>query len=170
MVSVKFIRERARNLLKEFQIEHPPVPVIDMIEGNALTIERVEREDDYDGELIPDRRIIRINVRKPDVRQRFTLAHELGHWMLFHKERLSESEDAFFDHDVDDNRPFDPEALKKHRDREASIFAAELLMPTTWVKRDWIRLSRNVQALIALYAVSDDAMWNRVRELGLLTR
>ena len=88
MASTKFVRDMARNLLKEFGATNAPVPMEEIIDWEALKIEKVEGADDYEGEIIPEKRIIRINKHKPLTIQRFTLAHELGHWRLFHQNRL----------------------------------------------------------------------------------
>lgn len=196
MLSVKYIRNKARQILKDFDVQQPPVPIREMIEGFALTIEEVSGPKGYDGELIPERRRIRINSRRPKTRQRFTLAHELGHWVLYHKERLFSYDDddasssaVIKDAGYDEIDPFDDEEVlldpdaedfvpepvdlgpsKLKRDREADTFAAELLMPTSWVREHWKQLGPDVEALAQLYRVSREAMWIKVRALGLLNR
>jgi Zn-dependent peptidase ImmA (M78 family) len=197
MASVKYIRDRARNILDDFDIRDPPVPVREIIEGFALTLEDVQGPDFYDGELIPEQRRIKINIMKSRTRQRFTLAHELGHWVLFHKNRIHSFEDddeetfsnEIMDTGYDEEDPFDDEdwvpdpdmedivagpvdlgPTKRERDQEANIFAAELLMPTKWVRAHWKQLGPNVEQLAHLYGVSEQAMWHKIRGLGLLKR
>jgi predicted transcriptional regulator len=172
MISVKFIRDKARKILREFGVAQPPVPVRDIAEGHALTIEDVEREDSYSGELVPELRRIKVNVRKSKAHQRYTIAHELGHWVLYHKERLLEDESLPLESDPQDldESDFDDQAAYKAREGEASDFAAELLMPTQWVKADWKKYRRDVKRLIAAYEVSEEAMWRRITELGLINK
>jgi Zn-dependent peptidase ImmA (M78 family) len=165
MHSVAFIRERARQLLKEFGIKGPPVPVKDLVAGHVLTLEMVLREEGYDGELVPELRLIRLNSQKPSVRQRFTLAHELGHWVLFHAERSLD--DSEWQPEGDDE-PVSVTTISKRRDGESNIFAAELLMPTAWVRTDWKTCGRSVPKLAVRYDVSEEAMWYRVMELRLI--
>ncbi len=184
MASVKFIRDRARQILEEFKITRPPVPVREIVESFALKVEEISQEDAYDGELIPELRLIRINRYRPNTRQRFTLAHELGHWALYHQQRLYEDE-VDLDSDGEEKFPvkgfeeyrdskgqaemvFNRATSRSERDTEANVFAAELLMPTKWVRADWKRFKPDVNRLAQLYEVSADAMWIKVMELGLI--
>jgi Zn-dependent peptidase ImmA (M78 family) len=168
-----------------------------IIEAQALRIEDVEGPESYDGELIPEQRLVRINIGKPRTRQRFTLAHELGHWVLYHKDRLHDfpDDDAetssrdIEDSGYDEEDPFDDEdwvpdpemedfwaepvdlgPTRRERDREADIFAAELLMPTKWVRAHWRQHGPDVPTLARLYGVSEEAMWTKVQNLGLLKK
>ena len=181
--------------MNDLDIREPPVPIREIIEGFVLNIKDIQASDSYDGELIPEQRLIKINIRKPRTRQRFTLAHELGHWVLYHKDRLHSFADddmvgssgEIVDSGYDEEDPFDDEdwvpdpnmedivpgpvnisPTKRERDQEADIFAAELLMPTKWVKVHWKQLGPNVATLAQLYEVSEEAMWYKVSGLGLL--
>lgn len=195
MASIKYIRDRARQILKDLGVEKPPIPIRNIIEAWALTIEEAQGPDNYDGELVPEKRLVKLNTNKPKTRQRYTLAHELGHWVLFHKDRLhefidDEGEDSareIVDTGYDDEDPFDDDDWvpspdqediwaepvdlgpnKRERDREADIFAAELLMPTKWVKTSWREFGSGVARLARIYEVSEEAMWYKVSSLGLL--
>ena len=124
MLSNDFIRKKALQLIKDFNVSQPPVPIRELVEGHMLQIEEVEREDAYDGELVPEKRIIRLNINRPVNRQRFTLAHELGHFVLYHQGRDLENERSEVNGD-----PLDETAIQKLQNAEANKFAAELLMP-----------------------------------------
>jgi len=170
MVSVQFIRDQARKTLKEFEITTPPVPVRDIIEGHSLKIEEVDGSENYEGELIPEQRKIRLNRQRPLTSQRFTLAHELGHWVLYHKERLFDDGDEVGG--IYDTRSNYEARIARYnptgkRDGEANEFAVELLMPTKWVKAHW-KEHKDVGKLAVLYKVSQEAMWIRISELRLL--
>jgi Zn-dependent peptidase ImmA (M78 family) len=107
-----------------------PVPVASIAEDFlGLAIE--ERElGDVSGLLYPAERRIVVNSAETAGRRRFTLAHEIGHWIC---------------HCVDGTeRPvfcraeevtLDPDA--KAVEREANVFAAELLMPEESVRGAW---------------------------------
>lgn len=170
MATTAFARKKARKILKEFGVTAPPVAVRDIIEGHGLRIEEVEREDAYNGELIPEHRCIRLNTQKPKTRQRFTLAHELGHWVLYHRQRMIEDENLPLEADAEtlDETDFDDQATQKARDDEADTFAAELLMPTQWVRVDWKSRRPDVRLLAERYEVSEEAMWYQVMGLGLI--
>lgn len=98
---------------------------------------------------------IEFNVLEAPVRQRFTVAHELGHYALGHDDAPRDS----------GNFP----ASGDPRERQANRFAAELLMPgalLTQLLQDG--MAANVQALAQRFGVSQDAMGYRLINLGLL--
>lgn len=101
--------------------------------------------------------VIYFNSRDPINRQRFTIAHELGHYELGHGERPRDSVAAFNLYN------FDP------YEADANRFAAELLMPEAWVK--WLVIDRGVTSLTNLasqFDVSEVAMRYRLGNLGLI--
>lgn len=99
---------------------------------------------------------ISINKLHNKKRQRFTLAHELGHYIL-HKEKNSEFKDAVFFR----NETMDP------MEYNANEFAGELLMPEK-ILRDRINKDgiRNIGELSELFGVSAGAMKYRILSLG----
>lgn len=107
---------------------------------------------------------IDLNINDPEVRQRFSLAHELGHY-LFHKKLIGDgvSDSPAFrspDPSVYRNTP-----LEQHHETQANQFAANLLMPkelVTQAERDIG--GRDEKALARALNVSVPAM--RIR-LGL---
>ncbi len=74
-------------------------------------------------------------------RKRFTIAHELGHFLLKHL--IKEHEINFYDKDP--------------QEKEANQFAAELLMPLEFIKVDF-KNNPNIEALSVKYLVSKEAM------------
>ncbi|MEW6581282.1 MAG: ImmA/IrrE family metallo-endopeptidase [Actinomycetota bacterium] len=107
-----------------------PVPVpVDAIAEDLLGLRVVERELlGCSGMLVPWRREIRLDAaesRAAPGRRRFTLAHEIGHWIC-HCRRADPGEILCRAGDVD--APGDP------REREANVFAAELVMPEEAVR------------------------------------
>ena len=88
-------------------------------------------------------------------RQRFSIAHELGHYILEHNPVYSEAE---------------PEEIASPtgiNEAEANAFAGELLMPEERVREDWKALNNSSQMAIR-YRVSDQAMWIRLEGLLLI--
>lgn len=73
----------ARNLLEEAQITAPPVN-LDLLGSfqRIHTVEEVEMQEA--GRLIPDMRGLRVqvNIRHGRGKQRFTIAHEIGHTLI----------------------------------------------------------------------------------------
>lgn len=103
-------------------------------------------------------------------RKRFTLAHELGHYML-HIAPLThwENTTGFSDNKIGFNR--DDEW--NHEEMEANGFAAQLLMPSEYVKKEFEELSgssiQKLEKLASIFYVSKLAMKYRLETLGLIS-
>lgn len=112
---------------------------------------------------------ILINADKPENRQHFTLAHELGHYFL-HKELLQE-EGGFIDQDdqLDGNRVLYrlDSASRSELETQANRFAASLLMPRELVKDAW-RSTGTIEECAKIFKVSTIAMNIRLTELELV--
>jgi hypothetical protein len=138
-----------------------PVPVRSIAEDLlGLTI-RESDDPEVSGMLVPATREIILSVREREFpgRRRFTLAHELGHWIC-HVAGAREAAPVYCRaHDVE---PGADRALE----REANIFAAELLMPEAAVRGGW-RRSALRDELAATFGVSSEAMGWRLYSFGL---
>lgn len=93
-----------------------------------------------------------INRNFPIVRQRFTVAHELGHLL---RHRLENDKVLF--------RATDFTSTTMRDEREANVFAAELLMPESMV-RNLVHLAP-VRDLAQMFGVSEQAMAIRIRDI-----
>jgi hypothetical protein len=120
----------------------PEIPVeVESIAEDLLGLRVEERELEWSGMLLPAERTIVLNLAEsprndpPLRRHRFTLAHEIGHWVCHCLEGGAPSLEPSFcratdiAHDVD-----------RRIEREANIFAAELLMPEAAVRAAWAEL------------------------------
>src|SRR5262249_39614918 len=72
--------ELRRRYLDLFGGAEFPVPV-ESIAEDLLGLEVEEMELEVSGMLFPTERLIVVNGREPETRRRFTIAHELGHWV-----------------------------------------------------------------------------------------
>jgi Zn-dependent peptidase ImmA (M78 family)/transcriptional regulator with XRE-family HTH domain len=100
---------------------------------------------------------IGINSHQAPVRQRFSVAHELGHFVLHHADH----------HFIDYTGGLEGEApgYDWEHERAANQFAAELLMPAQIVKKD--ARTTSLPRLARRYDVSQEAMGFRLANLGL---
>jgi Zn-dependent peptidase ImmA (M78 family) len=114
------------------------------------------------GLLLPQRFEIWVSRHEPWQRRRFSVAHEIGHFLL----HTESGADAVFCR-VGDLRP-DPDSPDRLRERQANRFAAELLMPPDLVEREVARRGPDPIALAGLFDVSDVAMGFRLVNLGHL--
>lgn len=109
-----------------------------------------------------------INDEKPQTRQNFTIAHELGHYFL-HQD-IIKSEAVLVDGDgfLDGSNVLYrlDNAAQNILETEANNFAASLIMPTKLVLRAWNTI-KSIEELAKLFNVSTIAMSIRLERLGL---
>jgi hypothetical protein len=140
-----------------------PVPA-EAIAEDLLGLQVSESEDlEVSGVLLPPARQIWLNAREGAPRRRFTLAHELGHWVCQHLEGKT----APLYCRAADVQP-EPSAAERALEREANVFAAELLMPEAAVRKEWTR-SPSVTDLAQVFAVSAVAAQWRLYSFRLVT-
>jgi Zn-dependent peptidase ImmA (M78 family) len=156
----------AENVLKKTGIHGIPVPVEEMADKLGIKISRAPSSD-FSGLLIrkDGRALIGVNSNEAQVRQRFTIAHEIGHFVLHPKK------DAFVDYR--DNKK---NAMRTPREIHANMFAAALLMPGKPLMADFKKLASNglvtddeLAVLAEKYKVSEESMRFRLMNLHLLS-
>ncbi len=138
-----------------------PVPV-ESIAEDLLGLSIGEDEElPVSGMLLPAERQIWVNAREAAEspgRRRFTVAHEVGHWVCQCLEGRTapvycRAEDVSADAD-------------RTLEREANVFAAELLMPEEAVRAEFARVSKTEQ-LFQRFSVSGEAMQWRLYSFDL---
>jgi Zn-dependent peptidase ImmA (M78 family) len=150
-----------------------PVAVNAVAAALGLVVEAASLGDDVSGILVVngDRGVIGFNREHPIFRQRFTVAHEIGHFVLHRRE-----EQLFIDKMY---RAFFRDGTSRQgtdlRERDANAFAAALLMPGSFVRRAARRHHFElgdeggpVQDLAQLFQVSTQAMTYRLVNLGII--
>lgn len=166
----------ARRILREHGITRPPVPVerIAREQGARVAFEPFEGEvagmlfqDPDDGQVV-----IVVNSASAKTRQRFSVAHEVGH-LLLHERPI------YVDRPVNVRFRDERSSLAiDHEEIAANRFAAALLMPEAWLLQDVEqRIGRQAQLsdeafvedLARRYEVSRQAMEYRLANLGLWT-
>src|SRR5262245_50861471 len=171
MVRRKHIRALVQRLLAEHHVRAAPVEVADIAKAMGVEVQETPAEDDLSGFLYRDRKtnsaIIGVNADHHPNRRNFTTAHELGHYLL---------------HDFDDvhvDREFKVwlrnDASSQGTDieeKEANLFAAELLMPAHFLAEDVEEIGtidvlneEVLQELASKYGVSTQAMTFRLAYL-----
>lgn len=153
-----------------------PVPVEVIADKLGVLVRRQRFEaDDVSGLLLREpgeAPIIGVNASNASVRQRFTVAHELGHLVLHKGKRL------VVDRAVRVNFRDSVSSLATDREEmEANAFAAGLLMPSATLTDELHRVVRGrnrsdnevVDVLAGKFQVSRSAMEFRLINLGMLT-
>jgi len=154
-------------LLRKHKVTAPAVNVYRIIEENDIKLVFEDMDDSDSGLLLIERgkATIAINKSHHPNRQRFTAAHECGHYFL-HREG---DEQLFIDQAF--ARGATASAGTDAIEIDANQFAAELLMPEDMVKDAAVSqsLSDLDIAMLALrFEVSEQAMTLRLVKLGLV--
>ncbi len=155
-------------LLQEQRVHKPPVPVETIARRLGAEVRYSPFEGDISGGVFRDESRVTIGVNSLDHpnRQRFTVAHEIGH-MLLHKGKEVHIDRTFRINLRDDasSQAVDPEEI------EANRFAAELLMPEAMLVRDLhgqgidLESEEDLRRLAARYRVSVQALTFRLMNL-----
>src|SRR4051812_370084 len=94
----KLIRETVEKLLLNHNVHEGPVPVSKIARSFSIVIKVNEVDDNLSGFLYRDRKtnkaVIGANKSHHPNRRRFTIAHELGHYMLHQGELVHLDEES----------------------------------------------------------------------------
>lgn len=112
---------------------------------------------------------ISVNARDHYYRQRFTMAHELGHFYL-HKSLVGDGTDDNSMYRSTANGHFYNTSIKKRHEYEANTFAAFVLMPEHLLKQLIQKNSGSIEGIDILLQVSKQALQVRLQSLGLLQK
>jgi Zn-dependent peptidase ImmA (M78 family) len=161
---VEKIEAQAEELLAKFEVRIVPTPIEELVRALGIRISRAPSAE-FSGLLIrkDGHALIGVNSSEAPARQRFTIAHEIAHFIL-HPQK-----DAF----VDFRKEWGAGEAKPSRERHADMFAAALLMPRKTLLKDFRRLAKDgytdqvILTLAKQYAVSEDAM--RYRLINLIS-
>lgn len=158
--------------LSEIFEDHKGPPVV--IEGiirelGVLLDKKTVLDPEISGQIERVDDTFKISANKSDhyYRQRFTMAHELGHY-LYHSDLIGEG--------VDDNRAFrsTPEGrfyntkIGSREETQANRFAASILMPKSLVVPMWSQV-QDIESMAKEFQVSHTAMKIRLKSLGFDT-
>ena len=166
-----YIEEVAEKLLKDAGCYSIPVDINRVAEVKKIKLQAVDLLDEVSGffvikDLNP---CIGFNKLHSEKRQRFTIAHELGHFILHSSDMplfVDKEEKVLYRN---------PESAtgELNKEREANAFAAALLMPASLLKKEIhncdISSTDSITDFLAnRFKVSEKAMTYRLTNLGLL--
>jgi Zn-dependent peptidase ImmA (M78 family) len=173
------IESIANRTLIDFNLLEAPINLERLAEKLKLSIEPQDLDDDVSGFLLKNegKSIIGLNRNHPNVRKRFTMAHEIGHFKLHNLESP-----LFVDYFYKGSMLRSKESNKIYRsthhsnnpimEKEANFFAANLLMPKILVKihinelNDTLGYDDKLAKLADIFQVSEQAMDYRLKSLG----
>lgn len=143
----------------------------DLIVNNQVNIEEIIKqqypqillefkplEPGVSGELIKKGELwyMIINSNHSETRQRFTIAHELGHY-VYHRRETSQFIDTLF---------YRQNEVKSSVEYMADEFASLILMPEDLIKSCLSKGINSVGALASTFGVSNEAMTYRLQHLN----
>jgi len=134
--------------------EAPLFDLVELVEDHGIRIYEIKTSDQFDGisAWVGDTPVVAVNLNNDSVRQRFTIAHELGHILLeFEK-----------DEDV------------KEQEKLCNFFAGAFLLPRSviWAEMGSKRRSKiavlELEKLKEIYGISIQAIMIRIHDLGII--
>lgn len=154
----KFVKKLADDLIKNARVIEAPVSlerIIRHLQGDhSIEVQRIDIGEKVSGLLVVCKKVdedyatIGFNINHSWYRRRFTIAHEIGHFLMGHT-CTSRQDDG------------------THNEREADLFAGEVLIPTKLIKADFIK-TPDLDVLSKLYRVSKEALTIKVMDARLL--
>jgi Zn-dependent peptidase ImmA (M78 family) len=163
MIRSRLARDKATDLLRLYNINSAPISLDLVCEKLGFKIIPYDFPESISALFIIEEGIKAIGVNKnhSPARKRFSIAHELGHFVSGHED---------FNHEEVSHIDREKKYLNRfHRmEEEADEFAAEVLMPEFLLKNDYRELSGNIEKLAKKYLVSQQAMTIQLLNLKLL--
>jgi len=167
------INLKAQEVLRNYGNIVLPVKIEDIARSLSLKVIPYPFHEDISGTLIIEGNtgIIGYNQFESRVRRRFTIAHELGHFIL-HKDRSAVFLDKQFRVHFRSQNSKQSEDVQE-MEQEANAFAAAILMPESLIKKQLKDIDFDLGSeeatkyLARIFDVSSQAMSYRLAKLGL---
>jgi Zn-dependent peptidase ImmA (M78 family) len=191
MINDKSIGIMTTQILKDYGLYHPPVNLEKLASELEINIKYEDIEDHVSGFIKiysesdnkDSKAVIVVNRNHHPNRQRFTIAHEFGHYFL-HKDKSNVFIDESFSNALRSKRK-NSKYAQFHRNNESSLgvdldeieankFAASLLMPEHLLESEIDRLKIDLtndehgKRLAKIFQVSVQSLTHRINNLGVV--
>lgn len=152
-------QQEAEKIIATYGIKEPVVPIFDIAKNFGLQVKFIKMPKNLDnvaGFLDKEGKIIYVNNDDVPNRQTFTVAHELGHYVL--------------EHTPDEYKVLLrlPGIATNDVEKEANCFAANILVPETILDKIMKQYSLGKDAYVELsriFGVSSEMMKNRLNRV-----
>lgn len=137
-----------------------PVPLVRIANALGYTVSTFNPTFEtlaISGAVLYDKKLILLNSTELNIRQNFTLAHEIGHIVLEHR-----NNGAIIDKREDILSP-----SLNSAEWDANEFAAELLMPEQEFQRKWSSSNRSIEETARYFQTSYSSTELRAKRLEL---
>ncbi len=167
-MKTKHPENKAIELLNSLNINTLPIPVDKILQHFNITLS-YDLGDDISGVLVVNKNgmaVVGVNPKESNVRQRFTIGHEIGHFVL----HRNKSELFVDEHYLVVAR----DGTTDKYELEANAFSAALLMPKNLIKEQLELLplksstEEKIKILAKKFEVSSLAMTYRLSNLDIL--
>jgi Zn-dependent peptidase ImmA (M78 family) len=168
---IRHIEEKTAGLINEVGITKAPVDPIICAKHLSVDVKSISIANDISGLFVMKDNMAYIMYNKNEKnkkRQRFTIAHELGHYVLHKNIPLIIDK---WKKDITIFRDISSTTGEVQREREANAFAASLLMPKFLIDKEINRMPQGKDVLTFLsdkFNVSMQAMNFRLINLELI--
>jgi Zn-dependent peptidase ImmA (M78 family) len=149
-----YARDMARKVIRDNDLTEVPTDLVKIFSRLELEYVQLTDPNDDDGAIIwieEKPKIAVLNIARPLQRQRFTLAHELGHIFLNHQHR-----DSYNPEEIREQGETG-KSTKPEIEKEPDAFAAELLVPYEQLKK-YSQDMNNIEKLANTFKVSKQVM------------
>lgn len=174
-MNIKYARTQAERLIERLGEKTLPIDVERIASRLNLPIIYANLGNGVSGLLVSNGSHAHVCVQETDShnRQRFTIAHEIGHHHLQHQFEAGEHVHVDMGHYISQRGPRASDGVDP-KEIEANQFAACLLMPSKLLRNEVANLGvralldHHVSYLAEKFEVSEQAMTIRLTTLGLL--
>lgn len=171
-MNVKLINSKINSIFRELGEVEIPVKIENIAKMRGLKIVAHPLGDSVSGLLSIENGVgtIGYDENEPPVRQRFTIAHELGHYEL-HRDKSDLFVDKQF---IYRSLNSGDTAEKKIMEQEANYFASAILMPSSILRKEIQKTNfdlaneQSIKDLSDMFKVSSTAMSIRISNLGII--
>jgi len=153
-------QQLAEDVISKYSISEPVVPIYDIAQAEGVIIKIISMPENLksvSGFIDSENKIIYVNAEDAPNRQTFTVAHELGHYLLKHDPKKYGVLLRF------------PEINgKEPEEKEANCFAANLLVPQKMLKETIKKysLTKEDKSILAqMFGVSKEVMKLRLMRI-----
>lgn len=164
----KYIEDKAEDVLSKNNLFKAGFSVEKLARLLKISLKEEVLDDNVSGFFVMTEtdNIITYNKKDGELRRRFTIAHEIGHFLLHSKEQpifIDKTPSVMF-------RDNSSSTGEDFREREANAFAASLLMPKSLIETEIKNAPNDIEEAIFFLAkkfkVSQQAMTFRLSNLG----
>lgn len=167
-LNFNYIEEKAEVILRQFKMYEPGYDIKKLAKSLKIILTFEDLNDEVAGFFVMTNTqpVITVNKSNAVTRKRFTIAHEIGHFILHSKDQpifVDKAPSMMYRNTASSTGEI-------FREREANAFAAALLMPKSLLEEEIINAPSDISDAISFLAdkfkVSENAMSFRLSNLG----